>query len=548
RSIDNPDLAEAASRREVLRVDQPQYNHNGGQLAFRPNEPYLYISLGDGGCCNDTEDGHNPEIGNGQDLATVLGKILRVDPLDPGLTNGSSDPVSLNGHYRVPLSNPFIEKSDALPEIYAYGFRNPFRFSFDEPTGRLIVGDVGQSQIEEVDLVEAGKNYGWNRKEGSFLFNPDDGSIVPDPSPDPALVDPVVEYTHQDGVSVIGGYAYHGKSVPALNDMYVFGDYASGSSGRLLYSDFQGGLIHEFYLAGTVDSFDKFIKGFGRDGEGDLYVLGDASADGVVYKIAPIAATSAILNLSTRLKVETGDNVLIGGFIISGSASEQIVLRGLGPSLVLDGVSAVETLSDPMIELHDGSGALIAANDDWTESAQAGEISALGLAPNDGSESALLAQLPPGSYTTILKGTDAGSGIGLVEIYATSISAPVNPVNISTRGLVQAGDDVMVGGFILGGTTPRKLALRAIGPSLGVSNPLPDPILELHNQDGELIAFNDNWQDTQQTEIEAAGMAPTAKLESAIVATLSPAPYTVVLRGMSNAVGVALVEAYQVDD
>ncbi len=243
--------------------------------------------------------------------------------------------------------------------------------------------------------------------------------------------------------------------------------------------------------------------------------------------------------------------ISLGDFIIAGSASEQVVLRGLGPSLVLHGVSALDTLSDPLIELHDGSGALIAANDDWAEGVQAGEISALGLAPNDGSESALLAQLPPGTYTTILKGTDAGSGIGLIEIYATSISAPVNPVNISTRGLVQAGDNVMIGGFILGGTTPRKLAVRAIGPSLGsagVSNSLPDPILELHNQDGELIAFNDNWQDTQQTEIEAAGLAPTANLESAIVATLSPAPYTVVLRGKNNAVGVALVEAYQLDD
>ena len=178
-SAGNPDLADPASRREVLRVDEPQANHNGGKLAFRPGEPYLYISLGDGGAGNDVGDGHNPAIGNGQDLTTVLGKILRIDPLDPSLTTGSADPLSANGSYRVPASNPFISSGTAVHEIYAYGLRNPFRFSFDAPTGRLIVGDVGQNNIEEVDFVEAGKNYGWNLKEGSFLFNPSNGTITP---------------------------------------------------------------------------------------------------------------------------------------------------------------------------------------------------------------------------------------------------------------------------------------------------------------------------------------------------------------------------------
>ena len=135
----------------------------------------------------------------------------------------------------MPAKNPFISSGTALHEIYAYGLRNPFRFSFDAPTARLIVGDVGQNNIEEVDFVEAGKNYGWNRKEGSFLFNPSDGTITPDPSPDPALTDPVLEYSHEDGSAIIGGFVEHGSGVPALSGQYVFGDFiAPGHRERTL--------------------------------------------------------------------------------------------------------------------------------------------------------------------------------------------------------------------------------------------------------------------------------------------------------------------------
>src|SRR5450432_780297 len=232
-SATNPDVADPATRREVVRIDEPQSNHNGGKLAFRPGEQYLYVSLGDGGAANDVGDGHNNITGNGQDLTTVLGKILRIDPLDPALTTGSSDPISGNGKYRVPAANPFTSSGTAVHEIYAYGFRNPFRFSFDATTDQLIVGDVGQNNVEEVDLVESGKNYGWNRKEGSFLFDPNDGSVMPDPSPDPLLAEPVLEYSHADGSAVIGGFVERGTGVPALSSLYVFGDL----NGRLFYGD-----------------------------------------------------------------------------------------------------------------------------------------------------------------------------------------------------------------------------------------------------------------------------------------------------------------------
>jgi hypothetical protein len=432
-SVGNPDIADPASRREVMRIDEPGTSHSGGKLAFRPGEPYLYISLGDGGCCNDIGDGHNPEIGNGQDLTTVLGKILRIDPLDPSLTTSSADPVSANGRYRVPASNPFGGDGASVSEIYAFGFRNPFRFSFDEPSNRLIVADVGEGNIEEVDVVEAGGNYGWNRKEGSFLFNASDGSIMADSSPDPALVDPVVEYTHFDGVAVIGGYVYRGSAVPALAGMYVFGEYGYGGNGRLFYCDLDGGLIKELRIGDPEQDLALFLKGIGEDENGELYALGDGSGGGLVEKMAPIAPLPSILNLSTRLRVETGDNVLVSGFIITGSDSGEVVLRGLGPSLSMRNVASAETLLDPAIELFNSSGALIASNDGWVSGPQASEIIGLGLAPGEPSEAALLAKLPPGSYTAILSDAQGGSGVGIVELYATSPSAPANPVALLGR-------------------------------------------------------------------------------------------------------------------
>ena len=550
----NPDVADPATRREVLRVDEPQSNHNGGKLAFRPGESYLYISLGDGGAGNDKGNGHNSTIGNGQDLTTVLGKILRIDPLDPALTPNSGDPASANGKYRVPASNPFISSGTAVHEIYAYGLRNPFRFSFDETSGRLIVGDVGQDNIEEVDFVESGKNYGWNRKEGSFLFDPNTGAITPDPSPDPAFTDPVLQYSHEDGSAIIGGFIERGSGVPALSGLYVFGDYIDPVSlhGRLFYSDFNDGLIQELRIGDPERGFTGFLKGFGKDDNGEIYALGDTSGPtgggGTVYKIVPIAAAPAIQNLSTRLKVGTGDNVLIGGFIVTGSDNEQVVVRGLGPSLADAGLPAADLLPNPKLELHDSTGALLATNDNWMNGAQKDEIISKGLAPTNALESALLADLPPGFYTTILSDANGASGIGLVELYATDPAATANPVNISTRGFVQTGDDVMIGGFIIGGGSLRHIAIRAIGPSLaaaGVANPLLDPVLELHDQNGVLMETNDNWK-ANQGEVEATGLAPGDDRESVIVTTLSPGNYTAIVRGANGLTGVALVEAYDI--
>jgi len=276
-SATDPNVIDPSTRREVMRIDEPQFNHNGGQLAFRATDRYLYISLGDGGNANDVGDGHNPTKGNGQDRTNVLGKLLRIDPLDPALTMGSPDPVSANGKYRIARTNPFINSPRFVKEIFVYGLRNPFRFGFDVPLDQLIIGDVGQNNIEEVDIGISGSNYGWNRKEGTFLFNPDDGTIMVDPNPDPRLTSPVAEYSHFDGIAVIGGYIYRGRLAPVLTGKYVFGDLSGNAgSARLFFTDLTNGVIFEFGiqqnpLQGT------FIKGMGRDDAGEIYVLTDTN-------------------------------------------------------------------------------------------------------------------------------------------------------------------------------------------------------------------------------------------------------------------------------
>src|SRR5262249_19132907 len=169
--------------------------------------------------------------GNAQSLTTILGKVIRINPLHPSLTADSEGSVSANGQYRIPTSNPFVAQAGAVSEIYAYGVRNPYRYSFDLDNGSLILADVGQNNIEEVDIIQRGGNYGWHRKEGSFLFDPATGDVFTDPSPDPTLIDPVVEYDHFEAtvgevtrIAVIGGFVYRDSNIKELRGKYVFGD------------------------------------------------------------------------------------------------------------------------------------------------------------------------------------------------------------------------------------------------------------------------------------------------------------------------------------
>jgi hypothetical protein len=278
------------------------------------------------------------------------------------------------------------------------------------------------------------------------------------------------------------------------------------------------------------------------------------------------APASQLGNISTRAFVQTGDNVMIGGFIVQGTEPKRVILRAIGPELSRFGLPNV--LVDPTLELYDDTGTLIASNDNWQHtiiggiitSDQVDEIRASGRAPRHPRESAIIADLPAGNYTMIVRGVDNTTGVALVEAYDLSPEANSILGNISTRAFVQTDDNVMIGGFIVHGTQPKRVILRAIGPELsqyGVPNPLPDPVLELHNSSGALIASNDDWQHTiiggiitsdQVREIRSSGYAPRDGRESAIIADLPPGNYTGIVRGKNIITGIALVEVYDLDD
>jgi len=259
--------------------------------------------------------------------------------------------------------------------------------------------------------------------------------------------------------------------------------------------------------------------------------------------------TAQAINLSTRMRVENGDNVAIGGFIITGTAAKHVLLRAVGPTLVQTGVT--NALPDPVMELHGPGGFATITNDNWRDDpAQEAAITATGIAPASNLEAAIDATLNPGPYTAIVSSTNHNIGVGLVELYDLSQSATAKLGNISTRAFVSTGGDIVIAGFILGSHSDAdRIVVRGIGPSLtaaGVPNALADPTLELRDGNGALLVANNNWQDNpaQGAELTAAGLAPTNNLESGIAATLPAGSYTALLSGVNNGTGVGLVEVY----
>jgi hypothetical protein len=257
-----------------------------------------------------------------------------------------------------------------------------------------------------------------------------------------------------------------------------------------------------------------------------------------------------LLNISTRVRVQNGDNAMIGGFIITGTEPKTVLVRAIGPSLPVSGV-----LADPVIAVHGPSGEFLGGNDNWDDALTRQQINDSGLAPSNDLESALWGVINPGAYTVILTGNNGGTGVGLVEVYDLDRTVDTNLGNISTRGFVDTGDNVMIGGFIVGGGSPTgsaQVVVRAVGPSLsaaGVAGALANPTLDLHDGNGTLLASNDNWKTrpdgtSQQAEIEATTIPPTNDFESALVRTLEPGNYTVIVRGNNSTTGVGLVEAY----
>lgn len=287
----DPNVADMTTERLIFRWHKPQFNHNGGAITFGP-DGYLYISTGDGGWANDKAIGHNEKIGNSQDLMIHLGKILRIDV-------NSGDP------YGIPSDNPFVGRKDALPEIWAYGLRNPWRISFDAGGNhQLYAADVGQNSYEEVDLIVKGANYGWNRMEGTHCFNPDDPNNHPASCDKSGITLPIIEYGNLNvikngkGLSITGGYIYRGKAMPQLDGAYVFGDWSkqfSSPDGSLMvaHPPKDKGAMWAIEDVEVVNmKFNSYVLAFAQDEDHELYVLssensGPSRGIDKIYKIVP---------------------------------------------------------------------------------------------------------------------------------------------------------------------------------------------------------------------------------------------------------------------
>jgi glucose/arabinose dehydrogenase len=372
-SATDSNVVDPVSLREIISFGKNANNHNGGTIAFGP-DGYLYLGLGDGGNANDVGASHIEPGGNAQNLTTPLGKMLRLDPLHPALTPTSPDPVSANGQYRIPTTNPF-QGPGQVPEIYAYGLRNPYRFAFDRANGELILADVGQNNIEEIDRIVLGGNYGWAIKEGEFLFNRTNGPAGPagtignppgnrSPGIPVGLMDPIIgthgtlQYDHNDGISITGGFVYRGSAIPALVGKYIFGDLALQAApvradGRMFYADLQTGLIKALPLfqfgGAAILPNGLTVHGFGEDAAGELYALVTNTAangsGGIVYKLVPL-----------RLAVQKSGNFLEISWPVAGGRLQtqtNSISQGLGTNWVtVSGSTTTNRVIIPIDPVH----------------------------------------------------------------------------------------------------------------------------------------------------------------------------------------------------
>jgi hypothetical protein len=365
------------------------------------------------------------------------------------------------------------------------------------------------------------------------------------------------------GNAYVTGYT-NSDAFPTTPDAYQ--TKIAGSSDAFLTKINPSGsaLVYSTLLGGA--KFDEGFGGIAVDNAGHAYIAGVTESpefpvtpgafqttyhggnDVFVAKFdfAATAPTDQLLNIATRLPVQTGDNVLIGGFIITGTQPKKVLILGIGPSLAqfFSG-----SLSNPTLELYQGN-TLLQANDDWKES-QA-EIQATGLQPSNDLESAIVRTLDPGSYTAILRGKGDATGIGVVQAYDLNQDAQSKFGNIATRGFIDSGDNAMIGGFIIGptGGTTTTVVIRAIGPSLanfGITGALQDPTLELHDGNGAAIAFNDNWKDDTNKSRVPQSLQPSDQRESVLYRVLAPGNYTAVMRGSGNTTGIGLVEIYNLE-
>ena len=381
-------------------------------------------------------------------------------------------------------------------------------------------------------------------------------------------------YLSKAGNNMPGGgsivkFAPNGTMTPFASGLSKPAGMAVDSSNNLYVADLGSGSIFRFTPGGTKTTFTPGLsspRSLAFDSNGILYAGEFGTHDIVKFPggvktpfshddtfiggIAFEPPTAQLTNISTRASVQTGQGVTIGGFIVTGTDSKTVVLRGLGPTLGQPPFNVAGALADPTLQLFDSRGHPLWFNDNWKDTQQA-QIQATGFAPPNDLESAILQVLPPGNYTAILAGKNGTTGVGLVEVYDISPGVFAELTNVSTRGFVGSGQSVMIGGFISsGGNGSTQVVVRGLGPTLSqppfnLAGTLADPVVTLVDGNGTVVKTNDNWKNTQQAAIQATGLAPPNDLESAMVVTVAAGQYTAILQGSNGGTGIGLVEVYK---
>ena len=336
----------------------------------------------------------------------------------------------------------------------------------------------------------------------------------------------------------IGGYT----AVTEFDQLAIGGSAAlAGTLNLTLINGFRPKVNDVFQIL----TFNGFTGGFTTINFTGFTASVTYSASGITFKV--LTVPDIPLNIATRLKVNPDPNQLVGGLIITGTEPKKVIIRAIGPSLssFFSGV-----LADPTLELFQGN-TLLASNNNWKDNGNQAAVEATGIPPSNELESAIVQTLAPGAYTAAVRGNGGGTGIALVEVYDLDQNAKSKLANIATRGFVDTNDNVMIGGFIVGGNggADMRVVVRAIGPSLsafGLAGALQDPVLELKSANGVTLLANDDWKETQETEITQIGLAPTDNRESALDTTLPAGNYTAIVRGKANTTGIAVVEVYNV--
>jgi hypothetical protein len=464
----------------------------------------------------------NPLVDTGKGYAYFVGSppSTAAQVVKVKMTPGASPPVRI-GAVNLDTASGFMDGA-SIDTMHGYAYYGTYH---SDPS---VLGKVYKVKLEDGDVAPT--------LVGSINLQMGEGRLAA------SVIDP------------LNGYVYFADDNTYPGRIYQLSLNGSNLPIEVGYLQLQGGTSSTTPPNGTTiqnastDSDLPYGEVFFRTAvfdpvRGYAYFGQDSRPNQVVKVQLATHSPPQLLNLSTRLRVQTDPNELIGGFIITGPDAKKVVIRGIGPSLA---PSIGNALADPTLELYQGN-TLVASNDNWKET-QA-EIEATGVAPSHDLESAIVRTLDPGAYTAVLRDKNSTAGIGLVEAYDLDQAANSALLNISTRGFVDTDNNVMIGGFIIGpaGGTSAKVVVRAIGPSLGnfgITNALEDPTLDLVNSNGVVVRSNNNWKEFQQAEITAAGLQPSDDRESALVETVGPGNYTAIVRGNENTTGVGVVEVY----